>query len=54
MAGGGNDRMSLLEQSSPESDVATAVSAAREHLLAIQREDGHWCGELEGDTILES
>jgi squalene-hopene/tetraprenyl-beta-curcumene cyclase len=23
-------------------------------LLKIQQEDGHWCGELEGDTILES
>jgi squalene-hopene/tetraprenyl-beta-curcumene cyclase len=24
------------------------------HLLSIQKEDGHWCGELEGDTILGS
>ena len=46
--------MSLLEQSLRTPDVATALSAARDYLLSIQREDGHWCGELEGDTILES
>jgi squalene-hopene/tetraprenyl-beta-curcumene cyclase len=34
--------------------IARAIGAAREHLLQIQRADGHWCGELEGDTILES
>jgi squalene-hopene/tetraprenyl-beta-curcumene cyclase len=34
--------------------VDDAESAARRYLLSIQREDGHWCGELEGDTILES
>jgi squalene-hopene/tetraprenyl-beta-curcumene cyclase len=27
---------------------------ARDYLLSIQQPDGHWCGELEGDTILES
>lgn len=27
---------------------------ARQHLLALQARDGHWCGELQGDTILES
>lgn len=30
------------------------VDSAREFLLALQQEDGHWCAELEGDTILES
>jgi hypothetical protein len=34
--------------------VAAAAAAARRYLLSIQHEDGHWCGELEGDTILES
>jgi squalene-hopene/tetraprenyl-beta-curcumene cyclase len=34
--------------------VVNAVSAARRYLLSLQRPDGHWCGELEGDTILES
>lgn len=27
---------------------------ACKHLLRMQRTDGHWCGELQGDTILES
>jgi squalene-hopene/tetraprenyl-beta-curcumene cyclase len=31
-----------------------AKNACRDHLLSLQREDGHWCGELEGDTILGS
>jgi squalene-hopene/tetraprenyl-beta-curcumene cyclase len=34
--------------------VAGAVGAACRFLLSLQRQDGHWCGELEGDTILES
>ncbi len=31
-----------------------AVERARAWLLNIQRPDGHWVGELQGDTILES
>lgn len=31
-----------------------ALLAAQRHLLSLQREDGHWCGELEGDSILGS
>jgi squalene-hopene/tetraprenyl-beta-curcumene cyclase len=31
-----------------------AVAKAQDYLLGIQHEDGHWRGELEGDTILES
>jgi squalene-hopene/tetraprenyl-beta-curcumene cyclase len=34
--------------------VRNAVSATQRYLLSIQHADGHWCGELEGDTILES
>jgi len=37
-----------------ESRVGNAVHAAQRYLLSIQHDDGHWCGELEGDTILES
>jgi squalene-hopene/tetraprenyl-beta-curcumene cyclase len=32
----------------------TAIRLARRHLLCRQEEDGHWVGELQGDTILES
>jgi squalene-hopene/tetraprenyl-beta-curcumene cyclase len=34
--------------------IEAAAAAARRYLLSVQREDGHWCAELEGDTILES
>src|SRR2546427_10914525 len=30
------------------------MDRARRHLLARQNPDGHWVGELQGDTILES
>jgi squalene-hopene/tetraprenyl-beta-curcumene cyclase len=31
-----------------------AIERAQERLLEMQQPDGHWVGELEGDTILES
>ncbi|MFL5328005.1 MAG: squalene--hopene cyclase [Gemmataceae bacterium] len=34
--------------------VRAAIAAARRALLDRQRADGHWVGELQGDTILES
>ena len=34
--------------------LARAIAGARHWLLAAQQPDGHWVGELEGDTILES
>jgi len=34
--------------------VGPAVERTRDHLLSLQHEDGHWCAELQGDTILES
>ncbi len=34
--------------------VSRAIRAAQEHLLSLQAADGHWSGELEGDSILES
>ncbi len=37
-----------------ERSLATAVDRAAHRLLALQQEDGHWCAELEGDSILES
>jgi len=35
-------------------EVGRAIQSAQDYLLQIQHADGHWCGELEGDTILES
>ncbi len=37
-----------------DSPVSLAVERTRDWLLAEQHDDGHWCGELEGDSILES
>lgn len=34
--------------------VDRTIEDARRHLFSIQKDDGHWVGELEGDTILES
>jgi squalene-hopene/tetraprenyl-beta-curcumene cyclase len=36
------------------SEARLALERARGYLLSLQRPDGHWVGELEGDTILES
>src|SRR4051812_40067029 len=38
----------------PASPLRRAVDAARNCLLGLQHVDGHWCAELQGDTILES
>jgi len=35
-------------------ELAGTVASARDGLFARQQPDGHWVGELEGDTILES
>jgi len=34
--------------------VESAIERARDWLLAVQWPDGHWVGELEGDSILET
>jgi squalene-hopene/tetraprenyl-beta-curcumene cyclase len=38
----------------PRTPLSGAIAAARRYLLSIQRPGGEWCGELEGDSILES
>jgi len=38
----------------PFGDLERSAAAARERLFELQNRDGHWCAELEGDTILES
>ena len=44
----------LDAQAEEASRVADAIAAATRRLRELQHPDGHWCGELEGDTILES
>ncbi len=47
--------MSALDLSLQERDsVATTLARAVAALRSIQKPDGHWCGELEGDSILQS
>jgi squalene-hopene/tetraprenyl-beta-curcumene cyclase len=36
------------------SRLTTGIDHARRCLLGMQAADGHWCGELQGDTLLES
>jgi squalene-hopene/tetraprenyl-beta-curcumene cyclase len=60
--GGGHGRaLGLLAGSSSafrlpltDESLDRALGATRDRLLDLQRADGHWVGELEGDTILES
>ena len=40
--------------SSHDGDLEAALERTRSWLLSRQHADGHWVGELEGDTILES
>ncbi len=35
-------------------EVGQSLSRASEHLTDLREDDGHWCAEIEGDTILES
>ncbi len=35
-------------------DVGSAIQQAREFLLSQQHPEGYWCGELEGDSMLEA
>lgn len=50
---------SLLNDTVPDlasiqTRLGPAVERTRDHLLSLQHDDGHWCAELQGDTILES
>ena len=44
----------LLGDSADASDLNDAIGRTRDWLLNEQHANGHWCGELEGDSILES
>lgn len=37
-----------------DAGISRALEKAKAALLSIQKPDGHWCGELQGDSILES
>src|SRR3989442_8315527 len=45
-----------IHRDAPEdaSRIDAAIDAATRRLRSLQHADGHWVGELEGDTILES
>jgi len=50
---------SIAPQAAPEAEewqarIRDSIRSARQQLLNLQEADGHWCAELEGDTILES
>lgn len=45
---------SARAEQSPGSPQQRAIERARKCLLDLQEPDGHWCAELQGDTILES
>jgi squalene-hopene/tetraprenyl-beta-curcumene cyclase len=45
---------SRLAGAIPSSPLRQAIDRARRCLLGLQKPDGHWVGELQGDTILES
>lgn len=47
-------RSLLRHEASSAPQIDAALERARRCLLKQQRSDGHWCGELQGDTILES
>lgn len=44
----------LTSKASDRARLQESIARTRDYLLSIQHEDGFWCGELEGDTILES
>ena len=52
----GFDRRGFADDSADPSieDLASAATRCGDALLASQHADGYWCGELEGDSILES
>ena len=61
MEGGVPTRAATLQASPPRRDVLplqasfeSTLDRTRHWLLEEQHDDGHWVGELEGDTILES
>ncbi len=52
--GGRPSIKTIREDTDHSSPLSAAIERARRCLLARQAPDGHWVGELQGDTILES
>lgn len=50
----GESTMTVARDASSITSLAQGIERTRDHLLSLQQPDGHWCAELEGDTILES
>ena len=48
------DATDVIRGTRTHSPLRAAILASRRALLDRQRDDGHWVGELQGDTILES
>lgn len=44
----------MAARSPEQTRLHDAIGRTRDYLFSIQHDDGFWCGELEGDTILES
>src|SRR5438105_2048131 len=44
----------IRHESAHPSPLHSAIERGQRGLLARQQSDGHWVGELQGDTILES
>jgi squalene-hopene/tetraprenyl-beta-curcumene cyclase len=38
----------------PADELGAAVARSRDYLFSLQHADGHWCGELEADSMLEA
>ena len=53
-SGAGDRQPSAPSPGSPVRKARAALSRATECLVSMQQESGFWCGELEGDSILQS
>jgi len=51
---GFTDPASCILHPASHSEVSAALSRATECLVSMQHQSGFWCGELEGDSILQS
>ncbi|MHC5025912.1 MAG: hypothetical protein ACYTGR_04025, partial [Planctomycetota bacterium] len=51
---GGCYASSPMDQSERTTEVRAALDRAIRALEGLQKADGHWCAELEGDSILQS